>query len=50
MKKKKMVDGDKTSNKSSSELFASCSFSSLGLHPTLSEQLKGIRLIMNFTW
>lgn len=37
---KKMVGGDKTSYKSSSELFASCSFSSLGLHPTLSEQLK----------
>lgn len=38
--KKKMVGGDKASNKSSSELFASCSFSSLGLSPTLSEQLK----------
>ncbi|KAK6147632.1 hypothetical protein DH2020_018544 [Rehmannia glutinosa] len=30
----------KAENKNSSEVFASCSFSSLGLHPTLCDQLK----------
>lgn len=42
----------KADGKKNSEVFASCSFSSLGLHPTLCDQLKGIpfpnSVLLNF--
>lgn len=40
-KRKEAGNNNNTSSKNASELFASCTFSSLGLHPTLCEQLKG---------
>jgi hypothetical protein len=32
-----------------SEIFASCSFSSLGLHPTLCDQLRGLTLSLSLS-
>ncbi|OIT30753.1 dead-box atp-dependent rna helicase 17 [Nicotiana attenuata] len=39
-RKKQKIENSTTIKNSNSEVFASCSFQSLGLHPTLCDQLK----------
>lgn len=47
--KKGVGNGTDKESRGDNSVFASCSFSSLGLHPTLCDQLRGIYLfIFNF--